>query len=106
MNGYAFHPKARADLSDIWEYIQIDSIDAADRVVNEILARISHLVAFPQQGFRRPEITSLPLRFVVVRRYLIAYAPDQDPLWVIAVLHGMHSPRVLAAILRERTSTA
>jgi hypothetical protein len=32
----------------------------------------------------------------------IAYAPDERPLWVIAVLHGRRNPRVLAAILRGR----
>jgi hypothetical protein len=37
-----------------------------------------------------------------VREYLIAYAPDEKPLWVIAVLHGHRNPRLMAAILRER----
>jgi plasmid stabilization system protein ParE len=51
---------------------------------------------------RRPDLTSRPLRFILVYDYLIAYAPDEKPLWVIAVLHGSRNPRVLAAILRER----
>jgi hypothetical protein len=42
------------------------------------------------------------LRFTVVHEYLIAYAPDEKPLWVIAVMHGHRSPRVMAAILRGR----
>jgi plasmid stabilization system protein ParE len=103
MSGYALHPEARGDLNEIWEYIAGDSIDAADRVIDEILERLAGLVSFPQQGFRLPELTSRPLRFVVVRSYLIAYGPDERPLWVVAVLHGKRSPRVLAAILRERT---
>jgi hypothetical protein len=37
-----------------------------------------------------------------VREYLIAYAPDEKPLWIIAVMHGRRSPRIMAAILRER----
>jgi hypothetical protein len=37
-----------------------------------------------------------------VRNYLIAYAPDESPLLVLSVLHGRRSPRVIAAILRER----
>jgi hypothetical protein len=43
-----------------------------------------------------------PLRFILVREYLIAYAPDEKPLWVVAVMHGRRSPRVIAAILRGR----
>jgi hypothetical protein len=34
--------------------------------------------------------------------YLIAYAPDEKPLWVGAVIHGSRSPRVMSAILRGR----
>ena len=37
-----------------------------------------------------------------MREYLIAYAPDEKPLWIVAIPHGRRSPRVLAAILRTR----
>jgi hypothetical protein len=37
-----------------------------------------------------------------VRDYLIAYALDEHPLLVLAVLHGRRNPRVMAAILRAR----
>jgi plasmid stabilization system protein ParE len=53
-------------------------------------------------GHKRPDLTSRPLRFTVVREYLIAYAPEEKPLWVVAVMHGRRSPRVMAAILRGR----
>jgi len=33
---------------------------------------------------------------------LIVYAPDKQPLHVIAVVHGRRDPRVIAAILRGR----
>ena len=39
---------------------------------------------------------------VEVGNYLIAYAPDEEPLLVLAVLDGRRRPRVLATILRER----
>jgi hypothetical protein len=42
------------------------------------------------------------LRFVSVREYLIAYAPEERPLWVVAIIHGRRSPRLLAAILKRR----
>jgi antitoxin ParD1/3/4/toxin ParE1/3/4 len=59
-------------------------------------------VPFPHQGHRRSDLTSRPLRFRRVRDYLIAYAPDESPLLVVAVLHGRRSPRAMAAILRGR----
>ncbi len=33
---------------------------------------------------------------------MIAYAPDENPLLVMAVLHGSRNPRVIAAILSGR----
>lgn len=68
----------------------------------QILEAIRALVPFPNTGHRRPDLTSRPLRFILVREYLFAYAPDEKPLWVVAVMHGRRSPRVMAAILRGR----
>jgi plasmid stabilization system protein ParE len=53
MTGYDFHPAARSDLDEIWEYIQADNLDAADRVIAEILSAIRALVPFPNQGHKR-----------------------------------------------------
>ena len=102
MTGYDFHPEASADLDEIWEFIAADSLDAADRVIEEILGAIEVLVPFPHQGHRRPDLTSRPIRFANSREYLVAYAPDEKPLLVVAVIHGRRSPRVMAAILRGR----
>jgi plasmid stabilization system protein ParE len=102
MTGYDFHPEARLDVDEIWEFIRADNLDAADRMIAEILAAIAALVPFPGQGHRRPDLTSRPLRFIFVREYLIAYAPEEKPLWVVAVVHGRRSPRLMAAILRGR----
>ena len=102
MSGYDFHSEARVDLAEIWEFIRADNLDAADQVIAEILAATRSLVPFAQRGHRRPDLTSRPLRFILVREYLIAYAPDEKPLWVVAVMHGRRSPRVMAAILRAR----
>lgn len=100
--GFALHPLAAQDITEIWEYIAEDNPRAAGRVRTEILARIRSVVSFPHSGHRRPDLTSRPLRFVLVREYLIAYAPDEEPLWVVAVMHGRRSPRIMAEILRGR----
>ncbi len=100
--GFDLHPEVAQDIADIWEYIATDTPPSAKRVREEILDAIRALVPFPHQGHRRPDLSNRPLRFKVVRDYLIAYAPDERPLWVIAVMHGRHSPRVMAAILRGR----
>lgn len=103
MSSYVFHPGAFADLDEIWEYIAGDNLDAADRLLADIHDVLRALAATPHIGHRRPELTARPLRFHVARHeYLVAYAPDEKPLWVVAVLHGRRNPRLMAAILRSR----
>ena len=102
MRGYGFHPEVEGDLDAIWEFIAEDSPNAADRMIDQIEAAIEALVPLPHQGHLRTDLTSRPLRFTNVGNYLIAYAPDKKPLWVVAIMHGRRSPRVMAAILRGR----
>ena len=100
--GFALHPLAAQDITEVWEYIAADNPLAARRVREEIYSAIRGLVPFPGKGHTRPDLTARPLRFTLVREYLIAYAPEEKPLWVVAVMHGRRSPRVMAAILRGR----
>jgi plasmid stabilization system protein ParE len=72
MTGYDFHPEGAIDLDEIWEFIAEDNLDAADKVIADILRGIDGLVSFPHQGHQRPDLTSRALRFTVVREYLIA----------------------------------
>lgn len=102
MTSYDLHPEAFTDIDEIAIYIGQDSLETAHRVVDEIHQAISGVVPFPHQGHRRTDLTSRPLRFIRVMDYLIAYAPDEKPLWVVAVMHGRRSPQVMAAILRSR----
>jgi toxin ParE1/3/4 len=102
MSGYKLHPEAFADIDEIAAYIGQDSPEAAHRVVDEIHRAIQSLVPFPYRGHRRSDLTSRSLRFARVHDYLIAYAPDKKPLWVVAVIHGYRSPHVMAAILKDR----
>lgn len=69
-SGYALHLEAYADLDAIRYYIAQENPDAADRVMSEIFDTLRSLVTFPHQGHRRPDLTSRPLRFILVREYL------------------------------------
>jgi plasmid stabilization system protein ParE len=88
VTGYGFHPQALGDLDEIWEFIAADNVDAADRVVAEVFSALGALLPFPDSGFRRPELTSRPLRFLLAREYLVAYAPEASQLWFVAIMHG------------------
>jgi plasmid stabilization system protein ParE len=47
MTGYDFHPEARSDIDHIWEFVRADNLDAAGRMIAEILTAIRALVPFP-----------------------------------------------------------
>lgn len=100
--GFFLHPGAAQDIAEVWQFIADDNPAAAGNFRKEILDAIRGLVKFPRQGHLRPDLTSKPLRFQTVREYLIAYAPDEKPLVVIAVIHGRRNPRIMAATLRAR----
>jgi plasmid stabilization system protein ParE len=75
---FRLHPLAAKDIIELWEHIAEESPLAARRVREEILSAIRAVALFPNQGHKRPDLTSRPLRFIVVREYLIAYAPDES----------------------------
>jgi plasmid stabilization system protein ParE len=102
MSGFVLHPAALNDLNEIWEFIAADSLGAADRIIAEIRESILKLADYPNMGFRREELSSAPLRFHPVRDFLIAYAPDETPLLVLAILSARRNPKILAAALRYR----
>jgi plasmid stabilization system protein ParE len=102
MTEFRFHPEAEIDLNEIWDFIAEDSIDAADRARDGFLAAIQSLARTPNQGHRRSDLTSRPLRFWRVYDYLIAYEPEERPLLVLAILHGRRNPRIISGILRDR----
>ncbi len=82
MIGFDLHPGAFDDIDEIADYIAQSSPEAAHRVADEIYHSIQNLVPFPNRGNRRTDLTSRPLRFIRLRDYLIAYAPEEKPLWV------------------------
>jgi plasmid stabilization system protein ParE len=63
MTRFVLHPEAYRDIEEIWEYIAVDSLAAADRITENIYQTIQKLVAFPERGYLRPELTGRPLRF-------------------------------------------
>ena len=102
MIGYTLHPEVYADLDDIHRYFSLFNPQTADRILDEFLDAFNLITQFPRHGHRRTDLTSGPMRFKIVRSYLVAYLPNLNPIWIAAVLDGRQNPRVIAAILRER----
>lgn len=99
MTTFRLSLEASHDLTEIYEYIAQDSVDAADRVRDELLEAMRGLAEMPSKGHRREDLTKRPALFWPVRPYLIIYRAGSQPLEIAAVLHGKRNIR---KILRAR----
>jgi toxin ParE1/3/4 len=79
--------QAEADLDDLWTYIAANNADAADRMVDAVLAASRLYVSFPGMGQSREELRP-GLRSFVVSPYVDFYRPVEDTIEVLRVLHG------------------
>lgn len=95
MSRFVLTPAARADLTEISDYISRDSPDAARRVRQELRSAMKKLAEMPQMGHYRPDLADEPLRFWPVYSYLIIYRAEVQPLQVVRVLHGARDVRRL-----------
>ncbi len=96
MSVYVLTPLARADIFDIWAYIEENSETAADRVEQAIYDACAFLAEGPLRGHTRPDLTPRALRFWTLSRYpnyTVVYRPDTAPLQIVAVLHGKRNIR-------------
>lgn len=97
---YIFTETAAADLDAVWDRIALDSPDAADRVVDEILAECERIGREPGIGHTREDLVSKrPIKFWGLYKYLILYRVDRTPIEVLAIVHGA---RDVEALMRER----
>jgi plasmid stabilization system protein ParE len=96
MRPYVFTEEAELDLYLASDYIARSSPASALRWEAKILESCYHLADWPQIGRIRPEYAPSPCRVYVVGDYLI-YNPLEDPLQVLAILHGARNLRKLLA---------
>jgi len=95
---YRLTERAEADVETIADFIAGDSVDAAVKVVLALEDAFVLLASRPGIGHAREDLTDRPLKFWSVYSYLVVYDPADDPLTIVAVLHGA---RDVAQILKE-----
>jgi toxin ParE1/3/4 len=66
MKPFVLTPRAAQDLSDIWDYIAADDIEAADRVLDALENGMVKLAKNPGMGHWREELTDKRHRFLLV----------------------------------------
>jgi toxin ParE1/3/4 len=72
-------PQAETDVLDIYGFIALDNLGAADRILDKLQSNVQMLVRNPRLCQRRPDIRP-PMRIFVQHPYLILYEthPDTD----------------------------
>jgi len=89
---YKLSARAIRDLGSIWDFVSIDDVDAADRVIDKVKQQFEQLATMPRLGHKRTDLTSRRVLFWPVYSYLIVYRPA-SPLQVVRVLHAKRHVR-------------
>ena len=87
MRNLEFSPEAEADLLEIALYIAADDPQRALQYVEELEARCTDLLEFPQAGRARPELAP-NLRSKPHGRYVIFYTSGAETVRIERILHG------------------
>jgi toxin ParE1/3/4 len=78
---------SRSDYDEIWSYLAVRDLAAADRLVDQLDATLMIIASAPHIG-RKVEELAPDLRSFPVGNYLIFYRPVEDGIQLIRLLHG------------------
>ena len=100
MKSYRLTTEAQDDLQEIGDYIAVNaSLTRALSVVSTIRAEFLKIGENPGIGHFKEDVVGKELKFWSIYKYLIAYRWEQNPVEVVAVVHGN---RDLAALFESR----
>jgi addiction module RelE/StbE family toxin len=92
--------ESRRDLSEICDFISLDSPSSAEHVLLEIVDSTRRLTRFPESGRRVPGWPEQHLREVICPPYRVVYTIENRVVVILAVLHGKRD--AAAFLLRLR----
>jgi addiction module RelE/StbE family toxin len=75
-------------LTNIYEYIALNSPTYARRMVDRITRRSEQISAQPLSGRKVPEYEAEDIRELIEKPFRIIYRVKQDQIDVLAVIHG------------------
>jgi plasmid stabilization system protein ParE len=96
---YVLSPDALQDLQDIWDFIALDNVPAADKLEDEFFETFEMLAKRPLIGHTRSDLTERDVRFWPVGSYLVVYRGIAVPIQIVGVLHGA---RDIPEVIRKR----
>jgi len=90
---------ALTDLNKIAEYIALDNIVAARKLVEKVFSTVERLEQFPESGRVPPELEHSRYREIIVGPCRVFYRCDQNKVYILYV---MRSERQLRLYLLDR----
>lgn len=87
MGKLRFTASAENDLLEAWLYVAEDSVNAADRIVDQIDAEARKLLMQPKIGRARDELTTGLRSWPTSTPYILFYFEDSEGVVVARVLH-------------------
>ena len=96
---------ALTDLDEIAEYIALDKVQAARRLVQQIFSSIECLEQFPESGRSPPELVRSRYREVIVGPCRVFYRIEQSKIYILYVMRGERQLRKYMLDERARDST-
>lgn len=83
-------PVAERDLSEIFEYICVESPSAASSFLDKINTNISQLKDFPELGKipHDKRLQELGYRVLIIESYLVFYVVNKKYVEIRRILHG------------------
>jgi toxin ParE1/3/4 len=79
--------RAERDLDDIWLHIASDNPQAADQLIDALVAQARLVATQPNMGRARPELAP-EIRSFVEKNYILFYRPVSNGIELVRVLHG------------------
>jgi len=75
-------------LKEIYEYIALDNLTAAGKVVSGIYEKTQLLMDFPELGHKYREESEGDIRILLYGHYRIAYIITDNTIDILGVFHG------------------
>lgn len=91
---------ALSDLEEIAEYIALDKLSAAQKLVRNIFTTVDRLIEFPESGRFPPEVKGKKHREIIVGPCRIFYRYENNIVYIVYVMRGERKLRNY--ILNER----
>ena len=94
---------ALQDLDEIADYIALDDVGAAKRLVQNVFNVVEKLEEFPESGRRPPELKRTQYREKIVGPCRVFYRVEKEAVYILYIMRGERQLRNYILSEREKS---